>query len=163
MFEKKLVKVEDVFRFMSLALMFFMMCIGLLDVLGRYFFNSPISGVKELGVSVLPIITGLGLARTQYDGGHVGVELLYEKFPAKMRKGVDIFNIILSLAIWLLICYESLNTGNQFLASGRYVEIIHLPKAYLQYAVFVGCVLLCAQLGFELAKSFAKQEKGVGA
>ena len=151
-FEKKLVRVEDGFRIVSLALIFIMMGLGLIDVLGRYFFNSPISGAKEFCVSALPIIAACALARTQYDRGHVGVELLYEKFPIKMKRVVDICTRFIALFIWALICYQTLIIGNQFLATGRYVEIIHLPRAYLQYAVFVGCILMCIELIHEIFK-----------
>ena len=159
LFERRLVSVENGFRYVSLALIFIIMSLGFIDVVGRYFFNSPIVGAKEFVVSMLPIITGCALAKTQYDRGHVSVELLYEKFPPLMKKIIDLFSKVISLFIWIIIAYQTLIIGNQFMETGRFIEIIRLPRGYLQYAVFVGCVLLCIQIAHELIKMLMKTKE----
>ena len=156
--EKAVVRTIGAFRYVSMGLIFILMFMGFTDVILRYFFNSPISGVKELGVCFLPIITAFALAGTQMDNGHIRIELLYNLFKPRFKKGADIITTIAAILLWLLFAYQSIKVGNTYIETGRYIEIIRFPVWILQYASALGCFLLVAELMRELFRNIKAPE-----
>ena len=60
-------------------------CIGLLtgtDVVGRYFFNSPVRGTIDLIEILMSVLFACGLAVTTALDDHISVDSLYDKLPS---------------------------------------------------------------------------------
>jgi|GEM_PF-385895 len=143
---RALVATEKVFRGVALVLIFLMMLLGFLDVVLRYFFNAPILGVKELQTILLPVVTALALAGTQFDKAHIRVELLYDRFPRRVQRVLDYVALILPLTIWILIAWRSIVTGNSYMASNRTLNLVSIPIGYIQYIAAIGAALLCLEM-----------------
>jgi TRAP-type C4-dicarboxylate transport system permease small subunit len=141
-----LVSVEKSMRILACAIILAMMLFGFMDVILRYFFNAPIVGAKEIQTCLLPIIVSLALAATQFDKSHIRMDILYDKLSKRTRTVIDYLSLILSLAIWVLITWQSVVAGNHYVESGRVVNTIHLPMAYLQYIAAFGAALLCLEM-----------------
>ncbi len=103
---------EKSLRAVALVLIMGMMLLGFVDVVLRYFFDSPILGVKEIQTHLLPVVTAFALAATQFDKAHVRVELLYDKFPARMKKVADFIALAIPLIVWVIVTWQSIVTGN---------------------------------------------------
>lgn len=56
-----------------------LMLLTVADVAARYFLNSPITGVFDLTHFAVQIMVFFGLSYCGYQGGHVVIELLYDK------------------------------------------------------------------------------------
>jgi TRAP-type transport system small permease protein len=54
------------------------------DVVGRYFFNSPITGVFDVTHFAVLVMVFLGLAYCGFENGHVAIDVLYDKFNPKI-------------------------------------------------------------------------------
>jgi len=141
-----LVAVEHYARLLALVLIFGMMLLGFLDVVMRYFFDAAIIGAKEVQTYLIPVIVSLTLAVTQFDKKHIRMEILYDKLPKRAQTVAEYFSLLLSLFIWVLITWQSIATGNRYLETGRVINMIHVPLAYVQYIAAFGSALLCLEV-----------------
>jgi TRAP-type C4-dicarboxylate transport system permease small subunit len=145
-------RVERVFHIVALVLLLGMMLLGFLDVFLRYVLNCPITGAKETQTIMVPLLVAFAFAITQHNGANTRVELLYEKFPPAMKKVADFIALLPPLAIWVLITWQSVVTGNHYFKTGRVVSMIDLNLGYIQYAAAVGSAILCLEMVRELVQ-----------
>jgi TRAP-type C4-dicarboxylate transport system permease small subunit len=121
--------------------LFFMMMITVVDVVGRYVFNSPLSSTTELtevsmGIivfSVLPIIT--------WRNDHVVVDLLDRLFPpiAHMLR-TAIIHLITSVALGFL-GKRIIEMGERSLSYGEVTEYVEIPLGGVYYILGSMCWL----------------------
>jgi len=139
--------------------LFGLMILGAADVIGRYIFNSSITGTPEIGKFVLVVITALGLAQTQMDHSHVSVEILYELLPHPVQRILDLICTLASMAFWGVLGWQSVVIGLQYAKAGRRLQTIGLPTAWLQYLAAIGAFLLSFELLFQLFEIFRKKDE----
>ncbi len=84
-FEKIINNINGIFNTIAAVMLFLLMVQGTADVVGRYLFNSPISGTMERGQVLLALMVFLSWGYTQIKKGHVSVELFILKFPPRVR------------------------------------------------------------------------------
>ena len=120
------------------------------DVAGRYFFNSPINGVFDLTHFAVSIMTHLGLAYCGYRGGHVVIELLYDKLPRGWRR---ILNQIINLAgciLFALIAWRTVVQGLDVREMGEASQMMEIPLFPLYFVVALGSGLFAWVMGFRV-------------
>ena len=100
---RKLGKISSILSYVGAASLFIMMCLTTADVTGRYIFNRPITGVFELTEYLVLILIFSFLGYTQSQGGHVSVDLLLPKLPAKAGKVIDLINHVICFALMALV------------------------------------------------------------
>lgn len=85
----------------SCVIVFSMMVLTSVDVVGRNFFNKPITGAYELtGLSLaLMVFFSLGIAQIKKD--HIEIDFLTNFFPAKVQHALY---AVTSLIIFILLC-----------------------------------------------------------
>lgn len=98
------------------------------DVTGRYFFNSPLPATWEIGEICMPYIVFLPFAYALTRGNHVQVSLVKNMFSPKVQRIFGIVTDIISLAMCVAVTYwawlrfwESYQLGEEMLAA---VEIL---------------------------------------
>ena len=77
------------------------------EVFSRKLFNAPIPSHLELSELFLPPIIFLALAYTQSTGGHVRMTIFIDWLGPRSRHAAEIGALILSLGIYVVICYYS--------------------------------------------------------
>lgn len=89
-------KIEEILVVIILSIM---AIIAFLNVLSRYIFHLSFAATEEIEVNMFVWLTVLGIAIAFEKGSHLGMNIVFDKFP----KGLKIFAIIFSslLAIWL--------------------------------------------------------------
>ncbi len=128
------------------VLLIIMMLAIFADVAGRYFFNSPISGVRELASRYLMVGTvWLSLARTQRKGGHVAVDILVRRAPEWAQlviAAVTKLAATIPMGVIVYVTYE------QFIDTLglRTLGAVQLPVAPAWAVVAIGSALLVLRL-----------------
>lgn len=75
-----------------IALVFF-------NVFGRYIVgNSPV-WIQELEWHLMPPIALLGITVLMLEGGHVRVDMVFEKLPERAQHGLDLFSMLCGVVI----------------------------------------------------------------
>ncbi len=124
------------------------------DVIMRYLFNDVSIGMQELEWHLFSMIFLFGVAYALQTDGHVRVDVIYERLPAKRRAIVDIFGVLVFL--WPF-CFLVADYGIGF-ASNAY-DIMErsgdpggLPYRWIiksMISISFGCVLITS-IGFLL-------------
>jgi TRAP-type C4-dicarboxylate transport system permease small subunit len=137
-------------------MLFVLLVLGAGDVIGRYAFNSPIVGTKEISSLLVAGIVLLGWARTQAKGAHVNVELVLNRFPQRTQVIINIVTTFLSLVLFSLIVWQSIKVAIKLWETNRLVSIIMIPLAPFQLMVTLGAFVLCLEFVIEIIQLIKK-------
>ncbi len=119
--------------------------VTVVDVIGRYIFNSPLVGADELTVFALAICVFVGLPLVVVHGGLIRVEVLQHMLPRPFIRFMDgVMNLI--CGVFLVFCAWQLSKKATGLASyGDSTMFLHLKTAPLAWLMAVMC-LICGLL-----------------
>ncbi|TKC18417.1 TRAP transporter small permease [Robertmurraya kyonggiensis] len=109
-FEKITLFMNNVLHKISSFVLFILMFLTLADVIGRYFFNKPITGTYELTGLALAIIIFFSLGSAQIHKDHIEIDFLTNKMPLKVQHflallGSLILTVLMALTTWQLYEY----------------------------------------------------------
>lgn len=120
------------------------------DVAGRYFFNSPITGVFDLTHFAVLILTFLGVAYCGFQGGHIVIEMATDKLPPAparlLKKIVNILGCLLFLVIAWRAAVQSIDV-REFKEASQLLEIPFYP---FYWVVSFGSVLFAWVMGMRV-------------
>src|SRR4030042_3383585 len=120
--------------------------LGSADVIGRYLLNKPISGTFEITEILLAGIVFFGFAYTQRVKGHVAINLVYSRFPNKLKVIVGLLNSIVLICIFVLILWQGIVTAISQWQQHREISNLGLPHFPFQLFVPVGALAMCLVL-----------------
>lgn len=150
----------NVLCFISMALLAALMLLGTADVVGRYFFNRPISGAYEISEVILAGIVLFALAYTASQNGHVSVDTFINRFTQPVRDVLGFLVSLLSLAVFAIIGWQGLLNALTAWQNNRLIDVIDLPMAPFILVVPIGCLALCLELALQAAGHLARLRRG---
>jgi TRAP-type C4-dicarboxylate transport system permease small subunit len=145
----------------TIIMLFVLVLIGAGDVIGRYFFNRPITGAREIGSLLVAGIVLLGWAYAQSKGAHVRVELIISRFPTRVRAITDLAISIVSLAIFSLVTWQGIVTAIKLWETGRLVSVLLIPLAPFQLMVSIGAFVICLEFIIEIILNIRNMRRAV--
>lgn len=109
-FEAITLIINRVLHKVSSLILFLLMFLTTADVVGRYFFNKPITGTYELTGLALAIIIFFSLGSAQIQKDHIEIDFLTNKMPFKAQYFLKILSsliltVLLALTTWQLYEY----------------------------------------------------------
>ncbi len=118
------------------------------DVIGRYVFNSPIPAVFEINTNFLMVIVVfLPMAAVHVRGEHVFVSLFTEKFPQRVKSGLDAFSVTMGAIIFALIGWCGVEVAVKATKVQEYSPgIIDVPVWMARWIVPMGAFVFSAEL-----------------
>jgi len=127
-----------------------MMALVVGNIVGRYLFNTPVTGTLEITESLLAVIIFLAVAMTQYQDGHIRVSILTRRLS---RPWARIFNIGAMLLGAAFFVWCSVASWNFALQSYSFDEqewgSITFPLYPIKFVVFFGLALLAIQFALD--------------
>jgi len=115
-FEVILVRFENGLNLVAAIAIFFLMLMGVVQIIGRSFFNFPVPGYIDFIEQFVAIIAFLGIAYCQRIGGHVRMDLVITKLPRRMQPSAEALAVGLTLFLITLLIWGS---------------YLHFERAYL--------------------------------
>ena len=103
------------------------MAITFVDVLGRYFFNAPITFAVELIQLGMGLLVLFGLAITTLQRGHIAVDLVENLVPESIGKLLAAIAALYGLAFIGLIAWRLWDRAFKFMDDGLATDILFLP------------------------------------
>ncbi|GAB6907280.1 putative TRAP transporter, DctQ-like membrane protein [Desulfosarcina cetonica] len=137
-----------------------MMLLTTVDVVGRYFFNKPVLGAFELTEFLVLILIFSLLAHSQANKSHVAVDLIFDHFPGRLRKIIEVFNHLVCLLFMLLIAYRGFIRALEIKAFGEATSNLGIIKYPFAFFVVLGCVALSIEYLRDLIGLFGAKQKG---
>ena len=126
-------------------LMIFSICY---DVFARYLFNSPTIWSYSLSYMMGATFSALGLAYVYSIGGNVRVDIIYTRFPSKVKQTLDlIFTVIFFFPLYGFLAYHfGKNTWNAWVVKEYDINSIWYPVIWpYMTVVTLGFVFLFVQ------------------
>ena len=159
-FERAVEMASSILMYVSTGLLFVMLLLGTADVLGRYLFNHPITGTQQVFEILLPGIVLLGWAYAQRTKSHVAVDIVYDRFPPRVKPIVALFITSLAMVIAALIVWQGLLECTFNFQMGRMIRIINVPVYIPQLLVPIGAFSLFLVLIIDFWTHIKEIKKG---
>ena len=120
-----------------------------LDVVGRYLFNSPVTGAFELTELMLAALIFAGLPLATERDEHVDVDLLDSFLPPNVLRANVFFATLVSAGVLAVLGVQLWSRAAQLAAEGTVTNSLALPLAPVGYlmaiATGVSALLLLAK------------------
>lgn len=158
-FQKIVIRTSSALNAIAACLLFVLMIAGAADVLGRYLFNAPINGTMERSQLLVGLMVFLSWGYTQVKKGHVSVEIFIVHLPGRLKSFAEILTTLMTLALFILIVWQSFVMAIETYKSGEVVFVIHWPLAPFQFFVPLGGVVFCLVLIADIIQN-VRQLKG---
>jgi TRAP-type C4-dicarboxylate transport system permease small subunit len=131
-----------------------------IDVVGRFIFNTPLPGTIELSRVMLAWVLFGSLAYGLVQRSHVRMELFLNHYPSRFRLVANIFIDVLSICFFILIGYGG---WLQFLESFKVRETmaapIWIPFWAAKLALPIGSFIFAGQFGVDIVARLQEAAK----
>ena len=117
---------EDVLNLIAALAIFFLMFVGVVQIVGRTLFDFAIYGYIDWMEQASVVFAFLGIAYAQRLGGHIGMDLTIGWRPS-IRWKVELFGVIVAMAIITVLIYASFTNFLRAYSIGDSTMDIKLP------------------------------------
>jgi TRAP-type C4-dicarboxylate transport system permease small subunit len=136
-----MVRVSARLNGVSAAAVVFIMLLTCADVVMRLF-DRPIPGTYELTGYFGAVIIAFALAYTSVERGHIAVELLVDRLPARPRALIEGAGHLASAALFGLLAWQSQVYALDLLESGEVSLTLGIPTWPFVFSLTAGCGVL---------------------
>jgi TRAP-type C4-dicarboxylate transport system permease small subunit len=129
---------------------FVMMLLVVANVISRFLWVS-IPGTLDFVESLMVVVMAMFFAHTQAKRGHVGVEIVLDRLPGRVRRIIVCITLLLTLIFTLLLCWQNWLMGVEALIAKDFaVGYPHVPTYPGKLMLTIGISLLCLQFILDL-------------
>jgi TRAP-type C4-dicarboxylate transport system permease small subunit len=137
------------------ALLMIIMVLVTIDVVGRYFFNKPLLGGLEISEFLLAGAVLLGMGYTQFLGGNVMAEVVYDRLSAKTQARLRVFHLVVGICIFSLVAWQSGVMAVEAWQNKLTSDVLRIPAWPFRFFVPIGTSLLVLELFIQFMKDLA--------
>lgn len=144
--------------FLSNLLLGFLITILSFEVVMRYIFNRPTGFADELCGYFLAGLVMLGISHTLRINGHVRVEILFGRFPDKLKRWISHLMNLISIIPMCILIWLSVKLIVQYYVTNRlsFASILQVPMWIPLTIVPIGLFLLVLTIIGEFYKFLHK-------
>ena len=138
-------KAEKIYRWMqyiSCVLLVAMMAVLILNIVLRALFSKPLYGTFEAVSYLSMLVVIFALAINEYKDGNLTVDMILEYMRPKSRNVLEIFNDFVSIAMCVIMTYQSFLLTFSKYAKGDLTPNLYIPQWILVLCLSVGFVVL---------------------
>ena len=118
----------------------------------------PIKGTYELMGFLGAIVTAFALGYTQIKRGHVGIDMVVNRFSAKTQRILNGINYFICMIFFALASWQIAKWATTLWKTGEITETLRIIYFPFTYGVALGCAVLSLELLTDLLKSFVQDE-----
>jgi len=122
-------------------------------------FFRPIPGGIEVAAFLGVVVTAFAIAHTQVLRGHIRVEFVTMRLPQRVQAVIAAFVWFLSLALFVLLGWQSVEYGLSLQATGTVSMTQKIPFYPFVHAIAFCCIPICLVLVLEFLRSVTKAVK----
>ena len=116
--------------------------LNLANVVGRKFLHAPISGAEEVMNFLMVAVVFFGAGVVAFDGTHINMEILIERFPPRLRNAFKVFAQLAAIAVAAAIVWLGVPIVQHLAQFDERSQAANVPLYIPQAAVPVGLGLL---------------------
>jgi TRAP-type C4-dicarboxylate transport system permease small subunit len=133
-------RMNDILKVFLNGMLFLMVIAVFLQVVFRFIFDNPLGWTEESARFLLVWITFLGAAYAMASGSHVGVDVVVNLFPERLKKVVAFIAWLASLAFFIIVTRQGFQLAN--LTMGQTSPALGIPMGYIYYVIPVSGLIL---------------------
>ena len=141
--------VEDSLNLIAALAIFFLMFVGVVQIVGRTFFDFAIFGYIDWIEQASVLFAFLGIAYAQRLGSHIGMDLTMTWRPS-IRWKIELFGVSMALAIITVLVYASFTNFLRAYSIGDSTMDIRLPTWPAKLVVPLALSLLWLRLSLQI-------------
>jgi TRAP-type transport system small permease protein len=122
-----------------------MMLLSTADVIGRYFFNSPVLGAYEITEYLMLIMVFSYLALAQSEKAHISVDIVFNRLPTGLQHVLERLNHLVCLLMMLLVSWMSLQRIWELKKTGEASVLLKIPDYPFALFLVIGCLVFCIE------------------
>jgi len=123
-------------------------------------FQVPVSGTYEVVSFLGAIVTAGALGYTQKRKDHIVVDILSDKFPAKVKRVLDRVSYALILAFFSVVSWQTFVYGKRLLRTGELSETLKIAYYPFVFLVSIAFAVLALTVFLDLVETvWAPKEK----
>lgn len=124
-----------------------MTLVVVINVVGRFLLNQPLSGTIELVELMIVIVTFIAIPYTAVKRGHVRVGVVISRLSRRAQAILGSIGFFLSAGIFAVITYQGGVVAMSYAQNlSRTTDILFIPFAPFKFVMVLGCLLLCLKL-----------------
>ena len=158
---KGIEKFELLLNYLSVLIISAMVFLGTADVIARYIFNSPIKGALEMNALLLGGATFLIIGYVQAKKSNITLELFINRYPPRARRVVDMFVLLVTLTLFVLIAWQSCAMAIRDITSGRLIENIYVPLYPFEFLLTFGASMVALETLIQIVRLVSKRTETV--
>lgn len=116
-------------------------------------FQVPVGGTYEVVSFLGAIVTAGALGYTQKRKDHIVVDILSEKFPAKVKRVLDRVNYTLTFAFFSVVSWQTFVYGKRLLVTGELSETLKIAYYPFVFLVSIGFAVLALTIFLDLIET----------
>ena len=98
--DELLFKVESLFNIIAGVVIFLTMCLGVIQIVGRSFFNQPVPAYVDIIELMMATFAFLGISYCQKLGGHVRMEIVLKNFKGRAFWIAEVIGTLITM--WII-------------------------------------------------------------
>jgi TRAP-type transport system small permease protein len=116
-------------------LLFGMMCVTVVDVVGRYFLSQPLPGAYELTEIMLAMAVFIALPLVCLREEHVSVTMLTDRMPTRIRQIHGVVASLIGCVTFGIVAWQLFVHARRLASYGDVTVFLRIPKGPLGYAM----------------------------
>ena len=160
--EKLISRAESWLNIIGVMLIVVIMLLTVVDVVGRYFFNSPLYGAIDISEIAMAGIVYLGLAYTLKNGTHVRVELFVNMLKGRIFHLTEVSTLLLSLFLFAITFFSSLQFTIKSWEVGDCTPQLWWPTWPAKLSLTLGAFFICLRLIIQIIQHLSQTIAGRG-
>lgn len=137
-----------------------MILLTTVDVVMRYFFNSPLYGGLELTEYLMAVSVALTMAYCAMKKGHVRVDAAVTLLPKRTQQIFNSAVMLMGVVFFALMSWQTIIQANVMYTSGSYSTVLRIPVYPFVWVLFVATVVMTLIFLRDFIESTAKAVKG---
>jgi C4-dicarboxylate transporter DctQ subunit len=117
-------------------------CLNFLNVIGRYVVGYTPSGTDEIQIYIMVWMAFVGAAIITWRDVHLRMDVLFQRFPARLRAIVRGFELAVFLTIANFVTLQSFYYTVRMFKLGQVSDLAEIPMWIPHAAVVVGFALM---------------------
>ena len=122
-----------------------MMLLSTADVIGRYFFNSPVLGAYEVTEYLMLIMVFSFLPLAQSEKVHINVDFVFNRLPAGVQNIFMRLNHLVCLLLMILVTWMGIQRIWELKRTGEASVLLKIPDYPFAAFLVIGCLVFCIE------------------
>ncbi|HIE18010.1 MAG TPA: TRAP transporter small permease [Dehalococcoidia bacterium] len=136
-----------------------MLVLIVVDIIAAKLFNWPVPGGIEVVGFLGVVVVAFAVAQTQVLHGHIEVEFLVSRLPAKAQRAIAGFTYACGMVLFMLLGWQSYEFGRTLQISGEVSMTQRIPFYPLVYGIAICSIVVFLVLLVQCVQVLGKAKK----